>query len=208
MNVERTTEIVFSDPWEEYYEKQNAQTEQIEQCIENYTVDNSDNVQIYSEQIIHVDHESAHTQSEQMQSQWHDTNSNNNQMQIIEHECAYQMQDDSHVYHEQQYESHSEHHHQHTPEQSTHSIIESTNQSFIPAEIVSHECIEHSTSSTHEIHDISSSNDNFVSSSSQNIDDSEPSGNNNDDQVRKLFLHCKITWWNTATYTKPKKKNI
>ncbi|XP_031630609.1 glycogenin-1-like isoform X5 [Contarinia nasturtii] len=170
LNVERTTETVFSDPWEEYYEKQNAQTEHMvfAECTENISADNYGNVQTSSEHTIHVDHEQVHVHSEQMQSQWHGNNSNNNNntQQSVEHESAIE------------YESHSEHHHQHTHEQSTHSIIESTNQCSIPAEIVAIECNDHLFST----HEIIPSNDNFVPSSSQNNDHSEPSGNDNDDQ--------------------------
>ncbi|XP_055311352.1 uncharacterized protein LOC129574047 isoform X2 [Sitodiplosis mosellana] len=186
LNVQRTTETVFLDPWEAYYEKQNTQNDAQSETQTVLAEQSTDNIVHTSSepQTVHVEHEYV---APPEQTQWQ---SNTTQ-------CVYQIQDDSCDYHEQYQpcestqpeQSHSEH--QHTHEHSTQSIIESTNQCSLPAETeieteieTVSKSIDHS--STQEI----PSNDNFVPSSSQIGDNSDASGNDNNDQVRRSFaLH-------------------
>lgn len=199
MNVQRT-ETVFSDPWEAYYENQYTQNDaqsETETVLAEHSTDNIVQASSSSEPCtIHVEHEYVAPSSEQTTQQC-----------VVEHEFE-QKQDDSHGYHEhyqphesqQPEQSHIEH--QHTHEHSTQSIIESTNQSSLPAETETiSESIDHS--STYEI----PSNDNFIPSSSQIGDNSDASGNDNNDQVRRSFVLHPCMQWSTQQSNIKKKTN-
>lgn len=183
MNVQRT-ETVFLDPWEAYYEKQYTQNDaqsNTQTVLDEHSTDNIVQASSSEPCTIHVEHEYVASSFEQTT------------QQCVEHEFE-QKQDDSRGYHEhyqphesqQPEQSHIEH--QHIHEHSTQSIIESTNQSSSPAE-----------TGTFEI----PSNDNFIPSSSQFGDNSDASGNDNNDQVRRSFVLHPYIQWSTQ---QPKKK--
>lgn len=161
---ERTTETVFLDPWEEYYDKQNTQDDNEQMEFSEQTV-SCDDVQMSSEHTVHADHEFVQNTELNSHSQWQ---SNNNHTP-----CVDQTHSDRGYYHESH--RHDEH------QQSTPSIIESTNQyQSQPAEIITESTVYNST---HEI----PSNKNFIARTSQ-IGNSE-SGNNKTDQVRTTFAN-------------------